>query len=179
MAETPTARIWWGRATFLGLAALILLVQLLPNGAVPGAWAGPDMLLVLVFAFVVRRPKFVPFALLAVVLLLADLLLQRPPGLWAALVCIVSEMLRRRSRGLRNVPLAMEWGTVALGILAVTVGYRLVTMLAMLPQSPLGLALVQTTVTILVYPVVVGVAQIFFGLTRPAPGQVDSFGHSL
>ncbi|RYH02141.1 rod shape-determining protein MreD [Salipiger sp. IMCC34102] len=179
MAETPTTRIWWGRLTFVALAITIFFVQLLPTGAKPESWTGPDMLLVLVLAFVVRRPAFVPFALLAGVLLMADLLLQRPPGLWAALVCGVSEMLRRRSRGLRNVPLLMEWGTVALSIVAIALGYRLVLILAMVPQPPLGLTLVQTVATIAVYPVVVGLAQLFFGLTRPAPGQVDSFGHKL
>ena len=113
------------------------------------------------------------------VFLLTDLLFQRPPGLWAALVVVLTETLRSRSRGLRNVPLVLEWGTVAFGIVAITLANRLVLAIMLTPQAPLTLTLIQMVMTIMIYPVVVLVAQVLFGLTRPAPGQVDSLGHRL
>ena len=179
MAETPAAQVWSGRLTFLGLAAVILFAQLIPLDEIPSRWTGPDALLVLTLVFLVRRPDFVPFPMILAVFLLADLLLQRPPGLYAACVCLLSEFLRKRARGLRAVPLAVEWGTVAIGVVALTMGYRIVLLFAMVPQSPLMLTIIQAGATILVYPLAAGLAHLFFGLTRPAPGQVDSFGHRL
>ena len=43
---------------------------------------GPDLLIAFAFAWSLRRPEYVPSLLLALLFLLADLLLQRPPGLW-------------------------------------------------------------------------------------------------
>ncbi|MBS1304058.1 rod shape-determining protein MreD [Loktanella sp. SALINAS62] len=179
MAETPTSRIWGGRLKYLGLAAAIMFVQLLPLGAIPAQIAGPDFLLVVTLAYAARRPEYLQVGVVIAVFLLADLLFQRPPGLWAAFVCILSEMLRKRSKGLRNVPLLLEWATVSLGILAITLGYRLVLTVTLVPQAPLGLTLMQMLMTMAAYPIVVLIAQFFFGLSRPAPGQVDSFGHKL
>ncbi len=179
MAENPTARVWIGRAVYLALALAIIFVQLMPLDTAPPGWAPPDLLLALTLAWVARRPEFLPFSVVFCVFLLTDLLFQRPPGLWAALVVILTEAVRSRSRGLRNVPLALEWGTVATGIVAITLANRLVLAVVMTPQAPLTLTLTQMVLTILIYPVVVGVAQLLFGLTRPAPGQVDSLGHRL
>ncbi|KQI68149.1 hypothetical protein AN189_12140 [Loktanella sp. 3ANDIMAR09] len=179
MAETPTSRIWAGRFKYVGLVAVIFFVQLMPLNAIPVRFTGPDLLLLVTLAYAARRPDYLPFGLIMVVFLLADLLFQRPPGLWAALVCILSEMLRAQSRGLRNVPLLLEWGTVSLGIVAITLGYRLILAITVVPQAPLALTLIQMVMTIVAYPVVVLVAQLIFGITRPAPGQTDSFGHKL
>ena len=179
MADSPAARIWIGRAVYLAVATAIVFLQLLPIDTAPPAWAPPDLLLAVTLAWVARRPEFLPFFVVFLVFLLTDLLFQRPPGLWAALVLILTETVRSRSRGLRNVPLALEWGTVATGIVAITLANRLVLAIVMTPQAPLTPTLVQMVLTIVIYPVVVVVAQVLFGLTRPAPGQVDSLGHRL
>ena len=179
MADSPAARIWIGRAVYLAIAFVIIFLQLLPLDTAPSRWASPDLLLAITLVWVARRPAFLPFGVVFAVFLLADLLFQRPPGLWAALVLILTETVRSRSRGLRNVPLALEWGTVAMGIVAITLANRLVLAVVMTPQAPLTLTLVQMVMTIAIYPVVVFVAQVLFGLTRPAPGQVDSLGHRL
>ena len=58
---------------------------LLPLQTTPRSLAGPDLLLAFAVAWCLRRPEFVPPLALALAFLLADLLLQRPPGLWALL----------------------------------------------------------------------------------------------
>ena len=179
MVNSPAARIWIGRAIYIAVAMGIVFIQLLPLDTAPSSWAAPDVLLAVTLVWVARRPEFLPFGVVFAVFLLTDLLFQRPPGLWAALVVILTETVRSRSRGLRNVPLALEWGTVAMGIVAITLGNRLVLAIVMTPQAPLTLTLIQMVLTIAVYPVIVLMAQLLFGLTRPAPGQVDSLGHRL
>lgn len=179
MSDAPRARVWVGRATYAGLCLLLMFLALLPLGMIPPAFAGPDLILAVTLAFVARRPDFVPVALLAAVFLLADLLLQRPPGLGAAVVLVVTEMLRSRAGGLRNMPFPLEWIAVALCVAAVTFGTRLILALTMTPQAPLGLSLIQMVMTILCYPLVVALARLLFGVSRPAPGEVDALGHRL
>lgn len=179
MADAPTTRVWLGRLVFVCLALGLIFAQLLPLNTRPTVWAAPNWLLLATLAWVARRPDYVPFTVVAAVFLLTDLLFQRPPGLWAALVVILSEMLRRRASGIRNMPLALEWGTVALGIVAITLINRAALTVVMMQQAPLGLTLIQMVMTIIFYPLVVAIAHYIFGVSRPALGQVDSRGHRL
>ncbi|MCC5973302.1 MAG: hypothetical protein JJT81_04540, partial [Rubellimicrobium sp.] len=66
--------------------------------------------------------------------------------------------------------------TVSIGIALVTIAYRLVHFVAMTPQAPLGLTLIQMGMSILFYPVMVLIAALTFGITRPAPGDPDGNG---
>lgn len=179
MAEAPSTTVWFGRAVFLALALVLIFLQLVPLNLEPGGWAPPDLLLAVTVAWVARRPDYAPFIVIAVLFLLTDLLFQRPPGLWSALVIILTEVLRTRAARIRNMPLLLEWGSVAVGIIAITIVNRIVLAIVMMPQAPLGLTLIQMLMTIAVYPVVVIVAHFLFGVSRPAPGAVDSLGHRL
>lgn len=179
MAERSTPQLIVSRSVFAALALVIVFLQLLPLDTVPGRWAAPDFLLACTLAWVSRRPDFLPVWIIAAVFLLTDLLFQRPPGLWAALVIILTEVLRTRATRMRNVPLALEWGAVAMGIIAITVANRVILAIVMTPQAPLGLTLIQMIMTILIYPVVIVVAQFVFGVARPAPGQTNSYGQRL
>ena len=55
---------------------------------------GPDLLIAFALAWSLRRPEYVPTLLLAILFLLGDLLLQRPPGLWALLALLACENLK-------------------------------------------------------------------------------------
>ncbi|MBE0413598.1 rod shape-determining protein MreD [Yoonia sp.] len=179
MAEAVSASTWAKRLIFLALAFLIIIMQLVPLDMRPPRWAAPDLLLAFTLAWVARRPDCLPVAVVAGIFLLADLLFQRPPGLWAALVVILSETLRRRSREFRNMPLLLEWGTIAFGIVAITLANRVVLAIVMTPQAPLGLTLSQMVLTIAIYPLVVFVNHSLLGVRRLAPGAVDGKGHRL
>ena len=67
--------------------------------------------------------SFLLIAWLAVAFLLTDLLLQRPPGLWAVLALIGVENLKSRGRHLRDASFAAEWLTVAV-ILTMVIMYQ-------------------------------------------------------
>lgn len=179
MAETPTTRIWLGRSIFLAIATVLVFAQLLPLDTRPHIWAAPDWLLAATLVWVSRRPEYSPILVIALVFFLADLLFQRPPGLWSGLVVILTEIIRTRAKGIRNMPFALEWGSVALGILAITLVNRAVLMVVMSDQAPLGLTLIQMGMTIIFFPLVVVVAHFLFGVSRPALGQVDNRGHRL
>lgn len=179
MAEVAPSRVWFGRLVFVLIALVLIFAQLLPLDTRPTVWAAPNWGLAFTLAWVARRPDYAPAIVIAALFFLADLLFQRPPGLWAGLVVILSEILRNRAKDIRNMPFALEWGTVAVGIVAVTVLYRVVLMVVMTNQAPLGLTLIEMVMTIIFYPVVVVVAHFLFGVSRPSPGQVDSRGQRL
>lgn len=179
MAETLTRRIWLGRLAYVLLSFGVILLHLLPLETVPLGWGSPDILLLITLVWVVRRQSFVPVIAIAGIFFLADMLFLRPPGLWTALVLILSEMLRARSRSMRTLPFPLEWATVAAGIIAITLVYRFTISMVLVPQASLGLTLLQMSLTILTYPAVALVSYLLFGVSRPAPGEVDELGHRI
>ncbi|WP_135504388.1 rod shape-determining protein MreD [Roseovarius aestuariivivens] len=176
MGDNATLHMWAMRATYLGLALLIVFLSLLPLQTLPRGWAGPDFIVAITFAWVLRRPEFVPPWLVAAVLLLADLMFHRPPGLWAALVLVGAETLRARHIGLRDLTFAVEWVSVATTLVAITLGYRVILAVLLVDQAPLGLSLMQMVMTLLVYPVVVILSQTLLGVRKLAPGDLDALG---
>lgn len=194
MADPRPGRIWVRRGTFVVLAFVLIVLQLVPQSMEPTVMrlpdlfgggptlvpvVGPDILLAVTLCWVVRRPDYLPVLVIAVIFLFCDLLFQRPPGLWAALVVLLTETLRSRSRDIRNIPLLLEWGTVAFGIVAITLGNRLVLAIVATPQAPLGLTIIQTIATIACYPLVVLAAHVIFRVRRPAPGETNVRGHRV
>ena len=179
MVDPSPLRLWSMRAAYVAVALVILMVSLMPLSTMPRGYALPDLLMALTFAWALRRPDYVPAVSIALVLLLADFLLQRPPGLWAALVLAGAEVLKVQGRGLRDQTLPIEWLTVAIVIVTVSVLYRLVAAVFLVPQAPLGLSLMQAAGTVLIYPLVVLVSFLVFGLRKAAPGEVDTLGHRI
>lgn len=176
MSERSQAQVWVMRAAFSALVLMILFFQILPLQTQPTRWAPPDLLIGFALAWSVRRPEFVPPLMLAALLLLADLLLQRPPGLYAALVLLACENLKGRARVLRASTLAAELATVAMLMVSVAVVYRLVLTLMVIDTAPLGLSLLQLGLTILSYPIVVLVTHSIMRVRKTGPGDIETAG---
>ena len=170
---------WGYRALFLGLALLLLFLRLLPLGAEPGRFPGPDLILCMIMAWVMRRPDYLPVWLIAAVVLAEDLILMRPPGLWTALVVMGSEFVRSRAALTRELNFVVEWLLVTGLMVAMLLAYRLVFALALLPQLPFGFAVVQVLWSALAYPLVVGVSRLVLDLHKPAMGETDDYGRRL
>jgi rod shape-determining protein MreD len=179
MAERADSKTWINRGLFALLAFGLIVIDLVPLDMRPARWAAPDLLLAVTLVWVARKPSYVPVLVIAVLFLMTDFLFMRPPGLWAALVVILSEVIRRQNRDFRNMPVLVEWGTIAIGIVAITIANRLVLAIVMAPQAPLSLTLIEMVTTILIYPLVVVIAHFAFGVSRIAPGEVGSKGQVL
>ncbi|MGR3520379.1 MAG: rod shape-determining protein MreD, partial [Roseovarius sp.] len=110
--------------------------------------------------------------LVAGLALAMDLLLQRPPGLWAALTLLGCETLRRRASALRDLTFLVEWATVAGTLAAMTLAYRLVLAMLLVDQAPLGLSLMQLLSTLIAYPLVAALSHLVFGVRKRAPGEL-------
>ena len=168
MVDPAASRRWLYYALFLGLALSLMLLQLLPLGIGSQSFPGPDVLLCVVLIWTQRRPDFVPLPLLAPVLLFADFVLMRPPGLWAALTLLGAEFLRKRHLGAREVPFMIEWGFASCVIFGVVLCHWAINALVSAPPLLLSMSLVQALMTALAYPLVMVLSQSAFQVRKLA-----------
>lgn len=179
MADPVALRVWTGRGIFLAVAAVLIFVRLLPFDSRPGELPAPDMLLAVTAAWVLRRPAHVPVGLIAGVFLVCDMLFLRPPGLWTLLVVLATEFLRSREGLARELTFPLEWLMVGVVLVSATLIENLVLAILFVPAASVGVALLHTLVTLLVYPLAVAALRFGFGLRRVAPGETDELGRRL
>lgn len=166
MAEGIVSRKLLMRLVYVVLCLALLFLQLLPLETTPRRWAGPDFLVVLSLAWAVRQPDYTPPLLVALIFLLADFLLLRPPGLQAAIMVLACQVQRRRALSLRDATFATEWITAAAVMLLAMVGYRAMLMVFLVEQASFGLMLMQVLMNVAIYPIVVLASHLFCGVRR-------------
>jgi rod shape-determining protein MreD len=177
MGEHSAIRTWAMRTAFFGLCLLIIFFHLLPLDTMPRRWAPPDLLIAFSLAWTLRRPDYAPVLTIALVILLADLLFHRPPGLLPIFVVLGAHFLRNRLAGPGESGFAAEWVAVAFVVIGITVGYRVSLAIFAVDQAPLALSLFQMFLTILVYPLVVLITEWVMGVRRSTsldPGGLNS-----
>jgi rod shape-determining protein MreD len=179
MIDRLLAEAWIGRALFVLMAGGLVFMGLLPLNFVPDLLPAPDLLTALAFAIVLRRPEFVPFWLIAPVFFAADLMLQRPPGLWTAIVVLSAEFLRAQEYRLRETPFPVEWAMVAVVLVLATFANRAVLSLAMLPPPGFGAVMRHVVVTALTYPLVALVCYGALRIRKIRPDEAIRLGHRL
>ena len=162
---------WIYGAAYFGLMMFVMMFYLIPIDVGPYGLPGPDLLICITFVWVLRRPHFVPTPLIALVFMIADMLLMRPLGLWAALVVIGVEFLRSREAVTREQPFPMEWAMVSGVLLALIVTNRIILMIFAVDQAGLGLTLLQFIATFVAYPVIVLTSRIVFGVGKMMPSD--------
>lgn len=167
--------VWLYRLMFAGLAAAVTFLALLPFGSGEGGIPGPELIVCLIAAWILRRPDYVPVWLLLFVLLIDDALLMRPLGLWTLIVLVMSEYLRRRVDPSQAMSFGSEVALVAGCIAAAFAANHLALLLLLAPTPPvLGQAL-HAVATIAFYPPTALFSRLI-GVRRLAPGELDSLG---
>ena len=176
MTDLSPARLWIMRTGFVVLAMIILFFHLLPLETTPRWFAGPDILLAFACAWCIRRPDYVPMPVLAMIFLLADLLLQRPPGLWAMLALLGCENLKSQGRSLRDSNFLAEMISVSIVIFGIMLANRIILAIALVDLPGWGLSLSEAGMTLVFYPVVVAISHWLMGVRKMAPGDLDALG---
>lgn len=166
MGERTQRRIWGYRTVYVIFGLAVIFYRLLPLETGTPGLPGPDFILCVTLAWVLRQPQAVPIGAILFLMLLSDFLLQRPPGLWTALTLAASEYLRNRRAGIAETPFLVEWGMVAGTVLAMVLGQRLILWVLLAEQPSLGLSLMEGLATIVIYPIVVMVSKFALGLDK-------------
>jgi len=166
MVEGAQSRVWGYRTVYLLFGLAVVFYRLLPLETGSPGLPGPDFILCVTLAWVLRQPQAVPVGAILFLMLLSDFLLQRPPGLWTALAIAAAEYLRNRRAGIAETPFLFEWGVVAGAILAMVLGQRLILWVLLADQPSLGLSLMEGLATIVIYPIVVLVSKFALGLDK-------------
>lgn len=178
MISAPTRTRIWGALIYLCVALVLIVMQILPLHSKLSSLPGPDLLIALSLAWVLRRPEQLPVLLIAAMILIEDLLILRPIGLKAMLVVLATEFLRRRQATWHDLSFVTEWLVVSLILGLILLAQRVILLLSFTPQPALGQEMLQLLATVACYPLVVASARLILGLRRPAPGEVDELGHT-
>ncbi len=178
MIDPRTLRLWFYRALLVLLIGMITFALMLPLSTLPAAFPGPDLMLVLVFAWVMRRPEYVPAFLVAALFFLVDMLFQNPPGLRAALVVLGVEFLRQRS-GNRDRPYLVEWAMVVGVMAAILLAERLILSVFLVEQVSFGKQVLRFLMSAAIYPLVAGISVLVFRVRHIMPGEADALRSGL
>lgn len=180
MVDPIASRILVFRTLFAAVVVFVTFARLLPVSAVStGALPGPDILIALTCAWVLRRPAYVPAAFLVALFIFVDLMSQMPPGLGALSILAGSEFLRARFNLLRELPFPAEWAVVTATIVAMAALSHIVMAFLIADRAPLGLQLVQALFTAAIYPLAALVTAYVFGIRKPSPGELEALGGRL
>lgn len=174
--DRPASHVWVMRGLYTALAVFVLFLHLLPLDTQPDRWPFPDTLIVLTFAWVLRRPDYVPTILIALVMLLADFLLQRPPGLLAALVVLGAAYLRNATPGMKDAGFVAEWISVSTVVAGVFLANRIVLGVLSVDQAAFLPVVIQLALTIVAYPAIVVLSQSVFGVRRISAADAGATG---
>ena len=138
------------------------------------SWPAPDLIVLLAFAWVLRRPEYMPVWLIAGVALFADFLFMRPLGLWALITVLGSEWLRRRAHLTLEQPFPVEWMRVSTLLLVMYVAEAMLLGVMMVPQPTIGASVLELMMTVATYPVAVVATAFVFGVRPPGPTERDA-----
>lgn len=166
MIEAMRRQRLLGHVLFVALFLAILFSRLLPLNPGRAIWPGPDLVLCLTLAWMLRRPDQAPVLVIAALFMIEDIVLLRPPGLWTALVVLGSEAARTRESRWRELPFMVEWLRVATLVAMMMLANRFALALFFVPLPPLGQVIMQFIATVAAYPLVAGLLRWPLGLRR-------------
>ena len=140
------------RLSYFVLVLLVVMLQTLPLSTAPTYFIGPDLALLITLTWIINRPDVMAPALIALTLLLVDLILQRPPGLWSLIVLSTGMFLRMRADGFIEEIFLLEWAMVSSIIATCYLVYHFALLVTFLPTNDVSVVLPQALLTVACYP---------------------------
>lgn len=175
MGDPLVWRLVGYRALYVVAVLAVAVVLLLPLGEGAGRLPGPDVIVALTIAWAMRQPGHVPIVILAATLLVADLLLMRPPGLIAVIIVLAVEVIRAREESWRDLQFMADWAVAGALIAAIFVVNAICLAIFLVPQPSLGQTLIRLVLTVMIYPAAMGAVLYIFGV-RHVSGRPGTAG---
>ena len=148
------SKIWMYRLGFVAFSLLTVFMSLLPTQVNFDSWGTPDVIFALALAWIVRRPFYAPVVLVGLVIFFQDMMLQRPPGLYAALIMLAMIRLRKQAYAPSDMTFLEEWLNAALSIVAVAIALRVIMTVTFLDLPRFGTHFGSVAFTVAIYPLV-------------------------
>lgn len=163
---TPPAKLWKFRFLFcLGLY-FIVTSSFSPLFLLPDPIPSPDLIFCFTTAWLVRRPDYVLTLAVIFATLLNELFIFHSPGLWCAIMLLMTEYFRVNCERIRILPFWNEWSIIALIYAGAQTIYQLILVFIFLPSAPFSQAALHILITSLAYPVAVFITNVFFRVTK-------------
>ncbi len=163
--DTPL-RIAGNRLLYFALGVFGIFVLLVPISMVPNGMIWPQVMLMVSMALVIRNPVYVPFWLIGFLFLISDILLAHPMGLGAFIALLACEFLRRNRPAFVEMLFFGEWFSIGLILLAAGLLSRFLLVVTFAETTPWWAFMVQLSLSILVYPLVVGAISVMFKVSK-------------
>ena len=141
------------QVVYFCIGLLIIFFQILPLQTTPQNWSGPNVLLVFFAAIVTKRPEFTSSFLIAMVFLIEDFFLMRPPGLMSSMTVLGFYFLKRKFQNQEEMSLLFVWGSVATCLSFILMLYYFISILLFIPSAGFRLTLMEIMVTLALFPI--------------------------
>ena len=135
------------------IGLLIIFFQILPLQTTPQTWSGPNVLLVFFAAIVTKRPEFSSSFLIAIIFLIEDFFLMRPPGLMSSITVLGFYFLKRKFQNQEEMSSLFGWGSVATCLSSIMMIYYFISIFLFIPSAGFRLTLMEIIVTLALFPI--------------------------
>jgi len=162
----------WVRLMYMTCITVTLWLQTQPTG-VEARYFNPDLILALTLSWALYRPDALTPLLVGAVVLFADMMLQKAPGIWALATVLGTVFLRSRKLEYDHRTFLDVWLLLTIVTISVFVFYNLVLRMTFSPAPGIVLALAETISTCLTFPFIHIVSMQVFRVTPNTKPEVN------
>ena len=154
------------RCIFIFVLFVALSIELTPVFALPLSALKPDLIYCFIAAWLLRRPDYVPTAAIVGIVVAAELMRLQTPGLWSAILLVLSEFLRAQAARFAKQSFWSEWLLISVTFAAATIFYLFALTLAFMPTPSSDHSLLHIASTVVAYPFAAGLTSIVFRVNK-------------
>lgn len=136
---------------YVGCVVAVLWLQILPSG-VEARYSNPDLILALTLSWALYRPDALTPLLVGIVVLFADLILQKAPGLWALGSVLGTIFLRSRKLEYDHRTFLDTWLLLTIVTISIFLFYNLILRITFTSAPSFMLGLAEIISTCLMFP---------------------------
>ena len=136
--------------TFIGCIAILLPTA--PITTTPTFFSSPDFLICLIFSWSVNDPKSARLFIILFLTLFADMVWERPLGLWPIFTLIAAEILKTNYSKIKQCGLILKTIFFIFFLSAINAGVKLIAVIGIIKPENFWIWISHFTVTIVAFP---------------------------